>query len=107
MMQFLNGTQWLDNFYFRLQRTRVDPNCRLLELGWSAPRALVDSNADVPTSQVFVTNCLAAVAGGLWAGGDMTGRGSSRVGLVAVVVLLVCERWRPGLLKAGSGAWVA
>eukprot|EP00892_Ulva_mutabilis_P011312 jgi/Ulvmu1/8553/UM044_0087.1 len=56
MMQFLNGTQWLDNFYFRLQRTRVDPNFCLLELGWSAPRALVDSNADVPTSQVFMTN---------------------------------------------------
>eukprot|EP00892_Ulva_mutabilis_P008345 jgi/Ulvmu1/5883/UM026_0003.1 len=56
VMQILNGTQWLDNVYFRLQRQRVDPALRVLELGWSAPRPLAEAEANVPAAVVYLTN---------------------------------------------------
>lgn len=55
-LQFLGGKQWLDNVYFRLRRTRVNPAMTLLELGWDGARSLADLSAEVPVAEVYLTN---------------------------------------------------
>lgn len=56
VLQFLSGQQWLDNLYLRVQRTRVNPDFTLFELGWQAPRSESDRDDEVPAAQVYMTN---------------------------------------------------
>lgn len=53
MMEFIGGRQWLDNLFFRLQRTRVDPYFTLIDVtgSWSSTRG-----APEPVSHVYLTN---------------------------------------------------
>lgn len=53
MLQFLSGTQWLDSIYFRMQRTRVNPNFSLFELGWQAPRSEQETKIEHASAQVW------------------------------------------------------
>lgn len=55
-LQFVGGKQWLDNVYFHLRRTRVNPAMTLLELGWNVPRTPQEKLADTPTVEVYLSN---------------------------------------------------
>ena len=56
VMQFLGGTQWLDNIYFRLQRSHVRPELSILDVAWWAPRKQQDIQDEVPTVTLYMTN---------------------------------------------------
>lgn len=55
-MQFLGGTQWLDNIYFRLQRTTVDPRFGALEVAWNAPRSYQHQQSEIAEVTLYMTN---------------------------------------------------
>lgn len=55
-LQFLSGTKWLDNLYFRLQKTRADPGFVLLQLGWHAPRDPDQVLSKEPEATLYMTN---------------------------------------------------
>ena len=55
-MQFLGGTQWLDNIYFRLQRTAVDPAFVALEIAWPEPRTQELHASETPEVTLYMTN---------------------------------------------------
>ena len=57
-MQFTGGTQWMDNIYFRLQRSNVDTLFGALEVAWDAARECREPDCGGPDSGSARVACM-------------------------------------------------